>query len=142
MNRLVRIVSLVLVFSLCAALPVAAEEISPYASSYFGSHNAYLWGTSSTSFQVWFSVSAVAGMTELGADYIEVERSSDGVNWSVVATYTKEAYPNLIAKNTGTHSTYVTYSNKQSGYQYRAYIELYAKNSAGGRGYNGVYAYF
>lgn len=142
MRRFVNSVCIILVLSICLAIPVAAEEMAPYASSFFGSHNTYLWETSSSSFQVWFVVTAVGTMSELGVDYIDIERSSDGVNWSVVKTYDHDDYSNLIATNTTTHSSYVTYSNRQSGYQYRAYVRLYAKNSSGSRGYNGTYAYF
>lgn len=143
MKQLIKFVSLLLVLTLVFAVPVsAAENTAPYASNFFGSRNAYLWETSSTSFQVWFNVTAVGTMSELGVDYIEIERSSDGVNWSVVKTYSSDDYSNLIAYNTATHSSYVTYANRQSGYQYRAYVELYAKNSSGNRGYSGCYAYF
>ena len=142
MRRFIKLICLVMAFSLCMAIPVAADEISPYASNYFMSHNTYLWETSSSSFQVWFSVTAVGTMAELGVNYIEVERSTDGVNWSVVKTYDKEDYSNLVASNTYYHSGSVTYSNRVSGYQYRAYVELYAKNSSGGKAYSGTYAYF
>lgn len=142
MKSITKIICTLLAFSMIIALPVSAEEISPYASQFFGSHNNYLWATSSTSFQVWFSVTAVSGMAELGVDYIDVEKSSDGINWSVDATYTKEDYSNLVAKNTSSHTGYVTYSKRESGCQYRAYVRLYAKNNSGNVGYSGTYAYF
>lgn len=141
-KRLISCVCLLLVCSIAFTIPAAAEEVTPYGSSYFGSHNTYLWKTSSTSFQVWFNVTAVRGMVELGVDYIDIERSTDGTNWSVVATYDSSNYSNMIASNTADHSGYVTYSNMQSGYQYRAYVEFYAKNSSGTSGYYGAYAYF
>lgn len=122
------------------AVPASATEITPYASNYFMGFGANLEEASSSSFEVWFSVSAVSTMTKLGVNYIDIERSSDGVNWSVVKTYTKEAYSSLVASNTGYHSGHVTYSNMQSGYQYRAYVDFYAKNSTGSASY-GVYAY-
>lgn len=142
MKRFIKCVCLILTMSICLAIPVSAtEEITPYASNYFGSFTAYLWKVSSTQFQVWFDVTAVDGMTELGVDYIDVERSSDGENWKVVKTYDKEDYSNLVASNTGNHSSYVTYSGASSSYEYRAYVEFYAKNSSG-TGYYGYYAYF
>lgn len=142
MKYLIKTICILLVVATVLAIPVAAEEASPYASNYFMSHSTYLWKTSSTSFQVWFDVTAVSGMSELGVDYIDIERSSDGTNWSVVKTYSQGSYSNLVASNTGNHCSYVTYSNMQSGYQYRAYVKFYAKNTSGGRGYSGAYAYF
>lgn len=143
MKNVCKIISIILVFSILFALPVSAEEISPYASSFFGSHTAYLWKTSSTSFEVCFNVTAVGTMSQLGVNYIEIQRSTDGVNWEEdIKTYSSANYSNLIANNTVYHSGYVTYSNMQSSYQYRAYIEFYAKNSSGNRAYSGAYAYF
>lgn len=143
MNRLIKFTCLVLTLSIILALPVAAAvaEDAPYSSRYFGSHSTYLVNVSTSSFQVWFDVTAVSTMTQLGVDSIDIERSSDGVNWSVVKTYTRSSYSNLIGSNTADHCSYVTYSNKQSGYQYRAYVEFYAKNSSGSAK-SGAYAYF
>ena len=141
MKRFIKCISLVLIFVMLMAIPVSAKEVSPYSSNYFMAHSAYLWNVSSTSFQVCFNVTAVGTMSKLGVNYIDVERSSDGINWSVVKTYTQSDYSNLIASNTHSHSSYVTYSNKQSGYQYRAYVDFYAKNSNGTASY-GTYAYF
>ena len=142
MKRFAKYICLVLSLVMCIVLPVKAEEIAPYGSAYFGSHNAYLWNNTGSSFEVWFSISAVRTMDELGANYIEIERSSDGVNWSVVKTYSKDNYSNLIAHDTIYHSGHVTYTNVQSGYQYQAYVSFYAKDSSGNRGYSGAYAYF
>lgn len=141
MKSFVKCIALLLVFSFCMAVPATAQEISPYASNYFMSHSAYLSQTSNSSFKVCFSVTAVGTMSNLGVSYIDVERSSDGVNWSVVKTYDKADYTNLIASNTVFHSGSVTYSSMNSNYQYRAYVKFYAKNSSGS-GSNGVYAYF
>lgn len=141
MKKIIKLVSLVLVFALVLAVPVSGTEIAPYASNFFMGHGTYLTEVSSSSFQVWFNVTAVGTMTKLGVNYIDIECSDDGINWSVVKTYTKEAYSNLVASNTVYHSGYVTYSNRQTGYQYRAYVDFYAKNSSGTASY-GAYAYF
>lgn len=141
MRNIIKLTALVLTFAMILVVPVSAEEVSPYASNYFMSHSAYFGGSTSTSFQVWFNVTAVNIMSELGVNYIDIERSSDGVNWSVVKTYDKDDYSSLIAYNTHYHSGHVTYSNRQSGYQYRAYVDFYAKNSSGTASY-GAYAYF
>ena len=141
MKALSKVIALLLVFSLCMAVPVSANEVSPYASNYFMSHSAYLSETSSSSFQVRFTVTAVGTMTKLGVNYIDIERSSDGVNWTVVKTYDKDDYSSLVASNTYFHSGSVTYSSMNSNYQYRAYVNFYAKNSSG-TATNGAYAYF
>lgn len=143
MKRFVKCLCLILALSMLLVIPAAAtEEAAPFSSSFFMSRSAYLHRTSSTSFQAWFEVTAMRGMAELGAKYIDIERSSDGVNWEVVKTYHRNSYSNLIKYNTSNHTSYVTYSNVQPGYQYRAYVYLYAKDSNGNTAGSGAYGYF
>lgn len=142
MKRLVKYLCLILALSFCLAIPAAAEETAPYGSSYFMSRDTYLWRTSSTSCQAWFEVTAVRGMAELGAQFIEIEESSDGVNWSVVATYNRSNYSNLIQTNTSDHCSYVTFSKMKPNCQYRMYVRLYAKDSNGNTATSNAYGYF
>ena len=142
MKRFTKCLCLVLVLSLCLALPVAAEEAAPYASNFFMSRDAFLWRTSDTSCQAWFEVTAVRGMTELGARYIDIEESSDGVNWYTVASYYRSGNSNMIANNTSDHCSYVTFSDMKPGCQYRMYVELFAKDSSGNTASSGKYGYF
>lgn len=142
MKQLIKFLCLILVMSFCLAIPIAAEEATPYASSYFGSRDAYLWRTSSTSCEAWFEVTAVRGMAELGALRVDIEESSDGVNWYVVESYERADYSNLIKYNTSNHTTYVTFNEMEPGYQYRMYVELFAKDSNGNVGMSGAYGYF
>lgn len=141
MKRFVKCLCLILALSFCLALPAAAAE-APYGSSFFGSRDAYLWSTSGTSCEAWFEITAVRGMAELGAKYIDIERSSDGVNWQVVKTYNRSNYSNMIANNTSNHCSYVTYSEMQPGYQYRMYVNFYAKDANGNIATSGKYGYF
>lgn len=143
MKRFVKCLCLILALSFCLAVPAAAAETAaPFSSNYFGSRDAYLWRTSSTSFEAWFEVTAMRGMTELGARYIDIEESSDGVNWYVVKTYDRSDYSNLIKYNTGDHTTYVTFNEMKPGYQYRMYAELFAKDANGNTAGSGKYGYF
>ena len=141
MKWLVKCLCLILALSFCLVIPAGAEEVTPYSSSFFGSRDAYLWRTSSTSCQAWFEVTAMRSMTALGAQFIEIEESSDGVNWSVVATYNRTSYSNLIKTNTGDHTSYVTFSKMKPDCQYRMYVRLYAKDSGGNIGTSNMYGY-
>lgn len=142
MKRFIKCLCLILALSFCLAIPAAAEEAAPYASNFFMSRDAYLWRTSSTSCEVWFEVTAVRGMTELGARYIDIEESSDGVNWYVVKTYDRSNYSNLIKYNTVNHTSYVTFNEMKPGYQYRMYVSLFAKDSNSNTASSGAYGYF
>ena len=142
MKRLVKCLCLLLALSFCMAIPVAAEEAVPYGSSFFVSRDAYLWRTSSTSCEAWFEITAVRGMEELGAQFIEIEESSDGVNWSVVATYNRANYSNLIAYDTGNHCSYVTFSKMKPDCDYRMYVRFYAEDANGNTATSNKYGYF
>lgn len=132
MKRFSQCVCLLLVLSMVLIVPVSAMGSSPWASNYFGSHSCYLWDVSSAGFQVWFDVRAVRIMSELGASTIKVQRSTDTVNWSTVATYEKAYYPQMTIK-TGTtgYANYVTFDDVESDFYYRAYVEYYAKDGNG-----------
>lgn len=130
MKRFTQIVSLVLVLSLILVNPVCAQENIPWQSNYFGSTLAYLHPTTGTSFRIWIEVEAVRTMDKLGASEIILQRSSNNSTWSDVKTYTKEAYPNLVADDDFTHEAYVTYTGS-SGYYYRAKVWFYAERGNG-----------
>lgn len=131
MKRFVRLVCLLVVFSMVMVIPAFAEtEISPWASSYFASRLGYLHQTYPTQFRVWGEVEAVGLMDKLGMSSITVQRSSDDKNWSDMKTYTKDTYTNLICENTTQHSAYVNYAGT-AGYYYRAVILFYAKKGTG-----------
>lgn len=129
MKRLTQYVCILLA---CAFLvmPASAEPRGMDASNYFAYTSAYLNALSSTSFQVCFDVTAVGGMDEIGASLIKVQKSSDGTNWETVHTRTKEDYSGMIGEDTADHNYYFTYYGT-TGYQYRAYIEFYAKKGNG-----------
>lgn len=138
MKRFSQCVCILLVLILILATPAFAAESSTLRSSdYFVASSVYLWEISSTQFQVWFEVTATGRMDELGVSVIKVQRSTDTDSWTTVRTYYKEDYSNMICKNTSEHSDCVTYTYS-SGYYYRAYVELYAKNSEG-TAYYGCY---
>ena len=136
MKRFIQIVSLCLVLSLILAMPAAAAESAARASDYFMSFSCYLWKTSSTQFQVWFDVTALHTMDELGTSVIKVQRSSDnGSTWSTVKTYNMSDYSSMICENTIRHADCVTYSGASAGYKYRAYVEFYAEDGEGSATY-------
>lgn len=137
MKRFTQFVCLLLIASVIMVVPAQAADSSVRSSAYFRSFSCYLWKTSDTQFQVWFDVSSVSGMEELGASVIKVQRSTDKSTWTTVRTYTKEAYSQMVASDTGNHCAYVSYT-AASGYYYRAYVQFYAKNSSG-TGYYSAY---
>lgn len=123
MKRLIQILCLLLIVSMVLVVPAMAAE---QASSFFRSHSCYLWEISDSEFEVWFDVTAVGGMDVLGASEIEVQRSTDRVNWETVATYY-----DFYGYDTGEYGDCATYSSASTGYYYRARVTFYAENDTG-----------
>ena len=131
MKRFLRCLSFVLVLASLISIPAqAVEQNLTRGSDYFLCSSVYLYNFSGTTFEAWFSVTALHGMDELGASSIRIQESEDGVHWTTVQTYRKDTYTNLICENTGMHSAYIVYTGK-SGYYYRSKVILYAKNENG-----------
>lgn len=132
MKRFIQLVCLILVFvTVISTTAFAAESVDPRASMFFAGSSVYFWHVSGSQYQIWFDVTAVSGMNELGASEIVVERSTDLVNWTPVKTYYKSSYPQMTTKTTSIgYANYVTYY-PTDGYAYRAIVTLYAKNSSG-----------
>lgn len=141
MKNFLKVLCAILVISMVLSVPVfAAEETNPWSSAFFVLYSTYLYRTTGTQFEIWFEVDARDVMQELGVNSILLQESSDGENWITVKTYEPEDYPQMICENTGSHAECVSYTGR-TGYDYRAYVSFYAKNSSGiGERY--VYAYF
>ena len=134
MKRFTRCISLLLVcVMMLSTTAFAAETADPRASNFFAASSVYFWRTSGNNYQIWFDVTAVGTMAELGTSKIQVQRSTDEVNWTTVRTYYKEDYSQMVDTNTTHHVDCVSYT-ATSGYSYRAIVTLYAKNSSGGTG--------
>ena len=131
MKRFVRCICILMAAVILLTTPAfAAESVQPRSSSFFSGSSVYLYKLSGASFQVWFDVLATHSMEILGASTIKVQRSSDGETWTTMKTFRMGSYPQMICENTAWHADCVTYTGA-SGYYYRAFIILYAKDSSG-----------
>ncbi|MDO5399550.1 MAG: hypothetical protein Q4F17_01040 [Eubacteriales bacterium] len=128
MKRLTQCIIAMLLVGCILIMPVyAAENQVDRSSEFFIKDSAYLSKVSSTEFNVWFSVTAVKGMDELGVSAIYVDESPDGSDWTELETYTNSDYPELLDYETGYHGGHVSCSGRK-GYYYRALVVFYAKD--------------
>lgn len=131
MRRFIRCTSLVLAAVLLLSIPVlAVEGTEPRASYYFGSYSTFLCNVSGASFEAWFDVTGTGIMDEIGVNFIKIQRSPDGVNWTTMRTFSKESYPHFLDYDTVYHTAGISYTGTR-GFYYRAYIQLYAKKGNG-----------
>lgn len=131
MKRFISCTSLILVAVLLMSIPaLAAETPEPRASYFFTSSSTYLCNVNGSSFEAWFDVTGTGIMDEIGVSFIKIQRSSDGINWTTMRTFSKENYPQLLDYNSTTHAAGISYTGTK-GFYYRAWIQLYAKNWRG-----------
>lgn len=131
MKRIFKYICLVMAVVMLLANSVHADEITPWASSYISSYDSYLYKSAPNQIQVWFEVTGMGRVDELGVSKIKVQRSSTGTgDWVTMKTYYPEDYPEMISENDFAHSTYVTYTGT-AGYYYRAIVTFYSKKGNG-----------
>lgn len=108
----------------------ASENTTDRASNFFMADGCYLCQTTGYEIEIWYDVTCVAGMDEVGANKVILQKSLDGSNWTNVKTYTKSDYPKMVDYDTFMHACCLTYTG-EPGYYYRAYVQFYAKRGTG-----------
>ncbi len=131
MKKSVYKICIVLCIISMLVVSVNAQEDGTFSSPFFASYDSCIEViTGTTSIEIWFDVVGNGAMDEIGVSEIELERSRDGRDWTVVKTFLPEDYPQMICRNTGIAYDYVPYTG-DSGYVYRAYVTYHARNSRG-----------
>lgn len=130
MKRFVRVICFIMAVAMVAAVPVSAQEVTPYSSRFFASYGANISIVGGRTFEVWFSVTAKGTMDKLGTCEIAIQQSSDQSNWETLFTFTPSYSPQMLCENTGFHCDCVTFSGV-AGCYYRAKVTFYAENSTG-----------
>lgn len=135
MKRLTKILAVILVLAMLAPSVAAAavDAVQPWTSSYIVSFSVYL-SMSGTTVNSCYRVTGMKVLAEIGAKEIILQESSDGVNWSDVATFSADdpQYAAMIGGGVQNYNYSVPYEKGIDGYYYRAYITIW-----GGDGTNG-----
>lgn len=130
----IRIISLLLILSLVIPLPVFANsnfENAPRASYYLDSYNTYLYRKSLGRIQVWFTVTGVSYMDEIGTLTIRIYESTDNENWTWVQTYKQASTAGMLGYDKIYHSGHVEYDGTVGRY-YKAYVTIWAGKDGDG----------
>lgn len=126
MRKTIKSLSLLLVIAVLLAMPAHAAEgdwITPRESTVMSQYCGYLYVPSGNTVQAWFELVGTRILDRIGAARIDIEQSSNCLNWTTVQTYKYADYPNMMANNKGTYESYVTYYGEY-GYYYRAKITI------------------
>lgn len=130
----VRIVAIILIVT--CIFPVNAMAVEPRASDYLFSYSAYVYPAGWGKIQVWFDVTGVNDLDEIGALEIQIYESKDNSTWTWVDTYMHTEYPDMLGYDNYTHTSYIQY-NGTIGRYYKAYVCIW-----GGRDGDGDTRYF
>ena len=127
-KKLVSIITILFVISICAVPANAAVQASRYLSSY----SAYIWSEGDGNMTIYFDVQATGTMDDIGALSIRLqEKASGSSTWTTVKAYSHTNYTNMLSSDNDYYGSSVSYSGK-AGYSYRAYITVWAgKNGSG-----------
>lgn len=130
-NVLNRVIALILVLTTLAPLAVSATAPQTRASDYLNSYSAYVSVPGSRKVQVYYSVTGMNYMDEIGYMRISIYESTDNSNFTCVKTFTDTNTPSLMAYNKIHHSGYVEYKGVAGRY-YKAYVCVWAGDNGSG----------
>ena len=107
------------------------ETIEQRASYYLSSYNSYTYNAALGKVRVYFDVTGVNYMDEIGALNIKIYESQDNENWYWVDTFSYESTSGMLDYNDMYHSGYVEY-NGTIGRYYKAYVCIWAGKNGDG----------
>lgn len=124
---IIRIVVFLLVVTFIPIYVNATDSATtlPRASYYLDSYNSYIYPAALGKIQVWFTVTGVNYMDEIGALNIQIYESKDGESWTWVKTYQYSSTSGMLGYDKIYHSGHVEYSGT-IGRQYKAYVTIWA----------------
>lgn len=133
-SRTCRLTALLLAIVLL--LPVGAMAVESRSSLYLDSYSAYVYPAGWGKIQVWFDVTSVYDLDEIGALEIRIYESTDNESFTWVKTYDYIDYDGMLAYNTFSHTGHIEYKGTLGRY-YKAYVCIW-----GGRDGDGDTRYF
>lgn len=129
--RFSRVIAFLLIVALLLPIGVNATSSTPRASYYLDSYNTYIYNAALGKIQVYFDVTGVHYMDEIGALTVRIYESTDKETWTWVHTVQYTAQPSMLGYNKVYHSDHVDYQGTIGRY-YKAYVTIWAgKDGAG-----------
>lgn len=131
-SPLFRFILLLLIISfIVPTVAQAAESDASRASYYLDSYNTYIYPAAYGEIQVWFTVTGVQYMDEIGTLSIALFESTDQKNWTHIRTYTHDVTSGMLGFDKFYHSGHVTHVGTVGRY-YKAYVCIWAGKDGSG----------
>lgn len=131
---LFRAIILLTIICMCGSIHGNAttwNSTTPRASYYLDSYNTYTYNAAFGKIRVYFDVTGVNYMDEIGTLNIKIYESTDQTNWTWVKTYTHDTTSGMLGYDKIFHAGYVEYSGI-IGRHYKAYVCVWAGKDGNG----------
>ena len=113
-----------------SALLCTAASAAVQSSAYLDAYSATITAKPGGKMVVSVEVAGVGRMTEIGAKTIYIYESTDGENYTRVATYESSKYSQMMGSGSNYIKDAITHYGT-AGYYYYAVVYVYAGNSDG-----------
>ena len=115
--------------------PMNVSAVEPRASAYLNSYNAYPYAAGGGKIQIWFTVTGVEYMDDIGSLSIQIydcaTNSTNDDDWEFVTSFNNGNTPSMLGHNKYIYQSHVE-CDATVGRWYRAYVCIYAgKNGSG-----------
>ena len=131
MKRIKRLLCAVLTLCMLAGMMTTFASASERSSAYLSSYRAFLTAKGNGRVSVTVDVSGTNYMTDIGAEAIYIYESTDNVDFTLVATYEAEDYPDMLGSGSFYYETPIIHRGTAGRY-YSAIVDVYAGNANGG----------
>jgi len=131
MKKLKRFLCTALAVCMLTGILTTMASASERSSAYLDSYRAFLTAKGSGRVSVTVDVRGTNYMTDIGAETIYIFESTDNVDFTMVATYEVEDYPDMMGSGSFYYETPIIHEGTAGRY-YFAVVDVYAGNSSGG----------
>ena len=131
MKQAKRLLCAVLTLCMLASMMTTFAAASERSSAYLNSYRAFLTADGNGKISVTVDVRGTNYMTDIGAETIYIFESTDNVDFTMVATYEAEDYPDMMGSGSLYYETPIVHRGTAGRY-YFAVVDVYAGNANGG----------
>ena len=131
MKKIKRILCAALAVCMLTGILTTMASATERSSAYLDGYRAFLTAKGNGKVSVTVDVSGRGYMTEIGAETIYIYESTDDVDFTLVATYEAEDYPDMLGSGSFYYETPIIHEGT-SGRYYYAVVYAYAGNANGG----------
>lgn len=128
---LIIIIAAIITILPCNVTATEFDTTMPRASYYLDSYNTYIYPAALGKIQVYFSVTGVNYMDEIGSLNIKIYESTDGETWTWVETYKASSTSGMLAYDKIYYTGHVDYQGTIGRY-YKAYVCIWAGKDGDG----------